>query len=149
MSSVDVAVSGEELLDIANGSWNEKRQEYRGFQYLIAVNQAKKGIEKVRGGRKERKEEARHTVDVMFTHARNQSSDRLSKVAMEASQPMAAGFGDAGGELQAFASEVVGLLNGPLSAGFGVFDPAMIIGLIQAIISAIQACKKPPVPQPV
>lgn len=137
--------TGQDLLDVANGAWNEKRQEFRGFNYNIAVGQAKRGIERKRGNRKERLSEARHQVSVLFSHSREQTPQRLGKVASEAAEPNVEGF-SGGEELTAFASEVTELLNGPLSAGFGVIDPAMIIGLIQAIIAAIQSCKKPLVP---
>lgn len=140
-------INGQELLDIANGSWNDKRQDYRGFNYTIAVGQAKKGIEKKRGGNKDRKAEAQHQVSVLFTHARAQAADRLTKVALEAGAPSSDGVAATDTEeLTAFATEVTELLNGSLSGGFGIIDPTMIIGLIQTIIQAIAACKKPPVP---
>lgn len=138
-------VSGQDLLDIANGCWNEKRQEYRGFQYNIAVGQAKRGIEKVKGERKERLAEARHQVSVLFDHSRRQTPKRLGNVASEADS----GSGNA---LTEFATEVTELLNGPHNGGYGVIDPAMIIGLIMAIINAIKACKQivpTPTPTPV
>lgn len=130
------------MLDIANGCWNEKRQDYRGFQYLIAVGQAKRGIEKKRGGNRDRTAEAKHQVSVLFNHARQQTPETLSTVAQQA----AAGSGD---DLTGFASEVTGLLNGVHSGGFGIIDPGMIIALISAIISAVQACRVKPVPVPV
>lgn len=134
-------VSGNDVLQIANASWNARTQRYRGWQYLTAVGQAKQQIEKKRGGRKERKEEAEHTVSVLFNHSRNQSEERLNRVALQASGTFGEGF-NAGEDLTAFASEVAGLLNGPLNAGFGAFDPTMIISLIMGIINAIKACKQ-------
>lgn len=140
--------TGQDLLDIANASWNSDKQRYRGFQYNIAVGQAKQGIEKKRGARKERLTEARHQVSVLFDHARRQTPQRLAAVASEAG-----GFSEgrgAGAELQTFAEEVTALLNGPHSGGYGVVDPAMIIGLIVAIVNAIKACKQVvPTPTPV
>ena len=137
--------TGQDLLDVANGAWNEKRQEFRGFNYNIAVGQAKAGIERKRGARKERLSEARHQVSVLFSHSINQTPQRLGAVAAEASAPISEGF-SAGPELTAFATELTDLLNGPHSGGFGVIDPAMIISLIMAIINAIKACKNPIVP---
>lgn len=137
--------TGQDLLDVANGAWNEKRQEFRGFNYNVAVGQAKRGIERVRGGRKDRLAEARHQVSVLFTHSTSQTPERLGTVAQQAGDSSVEGL-SSGDELTAFATEVTELLNGPLSAGFGIIDPAMIISLIQAIIAAIQACKKPLVP---
>lgn len=134
-------VSGNDVLQIANASWDERAQRYRGWQYLTAVGQAKRQIEKKRGGRKERKKEAEHTVSVLFNHSRNQSEDRLNRIALQASGTFGEGF-NAGEDLSSFASEVAGLLNGPLNAGFGAFDPSMIIGLIMGIINAIKACKQ-------
>lgn len=148
--------TGQALLDIANGSWNEKRQEFRGFNYNIAVGQAKQGIERKRGGRKERLAEARHQVSVLFSHSRSQSAQRLEAVASQASSLLLVSndggitfsASAAGDELTAFATEVTELLNGPHSGGFGVIDPAMIISLIMGIINAIKACKNPVVPLP-
>lgn len=135
--------TGQDLLDIANGSWNSEKQRYRGFQYSIAVGQAKKGIEKVRGGKKDRLSEARHQVSVLFDHARRQTPKRLGNIAYEAEA-------GSGGDLTIFASEVTDLLNGPHSGGYGVVDPTMIINLIVAIVSAIKACKQViPTPTPV
>ena len=139
-------VTGSDILEIANASYNARTQRYRGWQYVIAVGQAKRQIERVRGGRKERKEEAEHTVSVMFNHARQQSEERLSRIAMQASPSSSAAA--SGDDLDAFAAEVAGLLNGPLSAGFGAFDPSMIITLIMGIINAIRACKQPVNPTP-
>lgn len=136
--------TGQDLLDIAIGSWNENKRKYQGFEYNVAVGQAKQGIERKRGGRRDRLTEARHQVDVLFTHSRSQTPQRLGTVASEAGG--VSGFAGDASELTAFASEVTELLNGPLSGGFGIIDPTMIIGLIQAIIGAIAACKKPIVP---
>lgn len=138
--------SGQDLLDIATGSWNENKHKYQGFEYNVAVGQAKQGIERKRGARKERLTEARHQVDVLFTHSRSQTSQRLGTVATEAAGSVSTGFAGDTTELTAFATEVTELLNGPLSGGFGIIDPTMIIGLIQAIVQAIAACKKPIVP---
>lgn len=144
--------TGQDLLDIANSAWNEKRQEFRGFNYNIAVGQAKQGIERKRGNRKDRLTEARHQVSVLFSHSRNQTPQRLGAVASEAlvlvsndgGQTFSAG--SVGTELTSFATEVTELLNGPLSGGFGAIDPTMIISLIMGIINAIKACKNPVVP---
>lgn len=148
--------TGQDLLDIANGSWNSEKQRYRGFQYSIAVGQAKKGIEKVRGGKKDRLNEARHQVSVLFDHARRQTPKRLGNIASEASLVLVSTDGgqsfSAGSELTLFASEVTDLLNGPHNGGYGVIDPTMIINLIVAIVSAIKACKQvipTPTPTPV
>ena len=138
---------GQDLLDIANAAWDEDTQEYRGFQYRIAVNQAKKQIDRVPGNRKARKESASHTVDVMFTHARSQSAERLDTVARSATTPTSTNDPDS--DVSVYAAEVASMVNGPLSGGYGIIDPAMIIGLIQAIIQAVSACKKPqPTPTP-
>lgn len=140
-------VTGGELLQIANASWDERRQRYRGWQYLIAVGKAKAGIEKSFGNRKARKQEAEHQISVLLTHSRHQSVGRLDVIcgqAMSASDGFAAGS-----ELTSFAGEVMALLNGHLDAGFGAVDLTMIIGLIVAIVNAIKACKSPvPVPVP-
>ena len=150
MPTAAVEVSGQELLDIANASWSEKKQRYRGFQWLVARGQAIRQIEKVKGGRKDRREEGEHNLTVLFNHARNQPVSRIDVVAREAANPAnAEGFAAANSELMKFAGEVVGLINGPLTGGFGIIDPTMIIALIQAIIQAVQACKRPPVPVPV
>lgn len=160
----DTVVGGGDILSIANASWREGRQEYRGWQFITAVGQTKQTIEiedGLRGkakriAKKDRQREAEHTVSVMLTHARGQSEERLNKVCAQA-QALSASqnsdnpnlFAAAGQDLQDFASEVAALLNGQLSAGFGVFDPATLISLIMGIINAIKACKdalKPPVP---
>lgn len=118
----------------------------------MARGQAIRQIEKVKGGRKDRREEGEHNLTVLFDHARKQTVSRIDTIAKQAAQPAAEGFAAANSELYQFASEVVELINGPLSGGFGVIDPTMIIGLIQAIIQAIAACKArkpvPPAPQP-
>lgn len=144
--------SGQDLLDIATGSWNENKRKYQGFEYNIAVGRAKAGIERKRGQRKQRLTEARHQVDVLFTHSREQTPQRLEAVANQAlvlvsnDGGLTFSAGSVGDELTAFASEVTELLNGPLSGGFGIIDPAMIISLIMGIINAIKACKNPIVP---
>lgn len=139
--------AGQQLLDIANGAWREKRQEYRGFNYNLAVTKAKSQIGRTRGGRKDRQAEAEHTVTVMFNHARAQSAARLSAIADDAAATLSGTVAlSADSELVSFATEVAGLLNGVHSGEFGVIDPAMIIGLIQAIIAAVQACKPKPTP---
>lgn len=161
-------VTGNDILEIANASWRPGRQDYRGWQYTTAVGRARSQIELEDGlrgkakrlAKKERQKEAEHTVSVMFNHARQQSEDRLSRVCAQADQvasiaAQVLGATDeymlngvcgqlmaaAGEDLQAFAIEIAGLLNGPLSAGFGAFDPSMIITLIMAIINAIKVCK--------
>lgn len=139
--------SGQDLLDIANTSWKEKKGEYKGFAWSVAVGQAKQQIEKKKGGNKDRRTEAEHNVTVLFNHARDQEASRLDTIAKEAAASPTEGVAASGnGELTAFASEVTELINGVHSGGFGIIDPGMIISLIQAIIQAIAACKKPPVP---
>lgn len=140
-------VTGQELQDIANNCWRENAQRYSGFNWNVAVGQAKKQIERKRGNRKDRREEAEHTVQVLFDHARAKSQQVADNIARQAQES-----GGDQSDLQAFAAEVSQALNGPLSGGFGVVDPAMIIGLISAIITGVQQCKalkpKPPAPTP-
>ena len=140
-------VTGQELQEIANNCWRENANKYSGFQWNVAVGQAKQQIERKRGKRKERRAEAEHTVQVLFDHARAKSQQEADVIARQAQAP-----GEDQSDLQGFAAEVSEALNGPLSGGFGVIDPAMIIGLISAIITGVQQCKalkpKPPAPTP-
>ncbi len=143
-------VSGGEILEIANGCWNERRKRYQSFNWVVARGQAIRQIEKVKGGRKDRREEAEHNLTVLFDHARKQAVTRIDTVAREASAFVEGFAAGEDTELYSFASEVVALINGPLSGGFGVIDPSMIISLIMGIINAIRACKNPvPTPVPV
>ena len=137
-------VNGVTIKQIAAGAWNSRKNRYQGFNYTVAVGNAKAGIERVRGGRKERIAEAKHQVQVLFDKSREETPERLDAVAREAQDGVSAGQGFSASEdseLYKFASEVSELLNGPLTGGFGVVDPQMIINLILAIIQAIQTCK--------
>lgn len=152
----DTTVTGNDFLEIANSCWREGKRgkpgRYAGFAWVTAVGKTKQNIEKVRGNRKERQAEAEHTTQVLFDHARKQQAERLDTIAREAQAVVSSDgrylFG-AETELYKFSEEVVSLLNGPLSAGFGAFDPSMIMSLIMAIVNAIKACRSPaPTPVP-
>lgn len=145
---------GQQLLDIADGAYNSRTNEYHGVNFNLAVSKAMRLDAKENGKqgrkRKVRREEATRTVTALFDRSRQQSAERLGVIADEAAslhsvdEIMALAANDKS-ELYAFALEVLDELNHTdLAFGtniYAVLDPQMIITLITTIIQVIQMCK--------
>lgn len=149
--------SGQDLLDLANSSWNSKHGDYRGIEYHIAVNHAEDGVVVEKGTKHRRKvqrAQAATTVTHIFDVARSSEADRLAKIAADVNAKLT-GEGTA---IHDFASEVASSLQVKESGAFGVFDPVSLITLIMSIIQQViplfAICHPPkpvtpPVPVPV
>lgn len=152
-----MATVGEQLLQIADDSWNSRRGEYHGGKFNAAVLRAMQQDAATNGTqgrrRKVRREEAVKVVTALFNRTRHRAAQDLTEIAEQA-KPREVGSNAvataANDKLQEFAAEVMEELNGVEEANDGpplrgVVDPAMIIGLIQAIIAAVQMCRTPAV----
>lgn len=158
-----VAVTGDQLLEVADSCWNERLGTYHGgffngynFSVGAAMRQDVKENGKNGRKRKARREEAVHIINTMFDHTRKQAATRLAAIASAASAPRATAAAGEMSELEAFASEVMELLgthDAAMGSGLaGMIDISFFVTLITTIINAIQACKKPlpaPAPAPV
>lgn len=156
----DLVLAGDELLEIANGCFrpakNKKPARYlKTLEFIAAVSQAKSQIEKVKGGKKDRREEAEHRVTILFDHTRLQAAERLTTVAAQAQDFLVASSSgkvaaDQNSELYKFAEEVASKMNTLVEGLFGAIDPMSIITLIMGIINAIRTCRGlTPIPLPI
>lgn len=148
MAAVDS--SGQDLLDVANQSWNSNRAEYSGIYYRLSVNQAmRQNIPDKHTKRKIRREDAATVVSHIFDQARQSDSDTLARVATDAVDNTAEGDNP----ITEFASEVAGTVQSTEDSGeLKIIDPASLIALVMSIIQTVvplfQSCKKP-TPTPV